>query len=188
MKKIAVCVSFSLMLLASACSDSPETSKTGKVATTQESAATRRCAAECPLPLRCPAGRIARFARQAIHRRPGRDGQAAPGPRRRRLQSHPVLHRKGRAAGNQLRIAQALRRRAQQAPEDGRAQGARGHRAAAARSAVSCVAVRQGRPRGGCADSHTGTKESSRIQHADPGRRLRDRSDRSRCAGSCERR
>ena len=50
MRKNAVCVSVSLILLASACSDSPETSKTGKVASTQESAATEDALPTVPSP------------------------------------------------------------------------------------------------------------------------------------------
>ena len=74
---------------------------------------------------------------RAVHRRLRRAGHASLDSRRRDVQPHPLLHRQGAGTGLTLRGAEAVRERSERGPEDRQPQGARGDRAAAARSAAT---------------------------------------------------
>ena len=176
--KSAVGVSLSLLLLASACSDSPETSDTAKVAATQEGEAK-----DDPLPpVPSPYDALPAESRGLLDKPFTGDLDAMV--KRRMVRAGVVFNRtqyfidKGQQRGISYESLKLFEEELNKRLKTGAAQGARGHRAASTRPAVPRAAIRQGRSRGGSPDRDAGTQESCRVQHADAFRRLGDRRDR----------
>ena len=130
-----------------------------------------------------PAGGCAVAAREAVHRRPGRNGGAPHDPRGCDVQSNLLLRGQRCAEGSGLRVWESIRGRAEQEAEDGQCENQCRLRAAATRSPGAGTHGGQSRSRRGPGHRQARTAGAGRLHQPHPHQRERGRRDGARRPG-----